>query len=171
MEFYPNNFDIPLKPLNKEELKKINEEILQNIEKSKNHLNNKNKELISSLKDFIQNEVNASIFYQNLALTYSNSQLKQIFYNIKNECDKDIAFLKKYYKDLNNEDFIEQNLQIKKINNLKQALLFAIKEEIKSYDKICNILLYLYTEKFYQKAFKKLGRINFLQYLIISNNF
>lgn len=172
------NNEIVIKPLTKEELEKINDEIKENIEKNKktilpiNESNEKDK-IIKYLKEFIQDEKNGSIFYKSLSNNCNNKLYKDKLINISNECSTESKNLINLYKSLKNEEFEPKNININTNIPFKTGLLFAIEEEIKSYDRICNILDKLppeNTRNFYKIALKKLSRINSIQYMAMDKN-
>lgn len=173
-----DNSGISFKPLTDEEMSKINEEIQENIEKNRKQIfpinEQKDKEQFSLyLKEFIQDEKNGNIFYNSLANNCNNDYYKNKLKMIGEECNIETNSLRKYYKALQNEDFEPENLEINTNIPLKQGLLLAIEEEIKSYDKICNVLSKLPfddTKEFYKMAFKKLSRINSIQYMAMEKS-
>lgn len=170
------NPNIKVQPLTQEELKKINEEIQENIKNSQqaflNEVKNKD-EILNSLQNFIQNERNSTIFYNSLANKCNNSYYKNKLEQISKECDIQKNILEKYYKSLGNEDFKAENVMIDTNIQLKQGLLLAIEEELESYNKICNILdenCFENTKEFYKMALKKLSRINAIQFMAMAKD-
>ncbi len=159
-------------------MNKINEEIQENIEKNRRQIfpinEPKDKEqVLLYLQEFIQDEKNGNIFYTSLANNCNNDYYRNKLRMIGEECNIETNSLKRYYKNLQNEDFEPENLEINTNIPLKQGLLLAIEEEIKSYDKICNILSklpYEDTREFYKMAFKKLSRINSIQYIAMDRS-
>lgn len=174
-----NQSDITLKPLTEGELEKINEEIRENIEKNKKTTFNiqapENKDIVCNyVKEFIQDETNASIFYSKLSKKCDNNvyieRLKSIYDDCIFECDN----LKSYYEDLNNEKFEVKSIPINVNIPFRVGLFLAIEEEIKSYDKLCKIIDELPpqdTRLFYKMALKKLSRINSIQYMTINERY
>lgn len=179
--FNQNNIpsDIKLKPLTQEELDKINEEIQENIAKNTQAITNinlkeNNIKILQCIEDFIQDEANSHIFYKNLYKKCKNEKIKEKIENISNDCLEQCLILKDYYKNFKNEVFEEKPLNININIPFKHSLIFAIEEEIKSYDKICkaiDIFPINDTRVFYQIALRKLSRINTIQYISISENF
>ena len=183
------NQDVSLKPLTEEELKKINEEIQENIAKNKNFMENKkdvnieesfqdkidkkNKDIVNSyIEQFIQNESNANIFYNHLSNKSDNDLYKTRLKNISDDCILECNSLKSFYKEVNEKDFETKNVNINVNIPFKDGILLAIEEEIKSYDKICKIIEQVpqkETNIFYKMALKKLNRINNIQYMAINN--
>ncbi len=174
----PNNIpsDVVLKPLTEEEFEKINEEIKENIEKNKNTSLNieksKNNDLICSyVEDFIQDETNANIFYNNLSNRCNNNIYKSRLKNISEDCFVECNNLKGYYKKLNDKNFEAKQIDINFNIPFRAGLCLAIEEEIKGYDKLCKIIDELPsqdTRLFYKMALKKLSRINSIQYMVIN---
>ncbi|WP_250277903.1 hypothetical protein [[Clostridium] colinum] len=175
---YQNNIpsDITLKPLTEEELEKINEEIKENIEKNKKNIVNieqpQNKNIVSTyIEEFIQDESNANIFYEQLSNKCNNSLYRDRLRNISNECKLEYNNLKDYYEEINENKFEPKSISINVNMPLKVGILLAIEEEIKCYDKLCKIIDDLPpqdTRIFYKMALKKLSRINNLQYMSIN---
>lgn len=173
-----DNSGISFKPLTEEEMSKINEEIQENIEKNRQQVfpinQQKDKEqFLLYLQEFIQDEKNGNIFYNSLANNCNNDYYKNKLKMIGEECNIETNSLRKYYKNLQNEDFEPENLEINTNIPLKQGLLLAIEEEMKSYDKICKVLSKLPfedTKEFYKMAFKKLSRINSIQYMAMEKS-
>ncbi len=171
--------DITLKPLTEEELQKINEEIKENIEKNKKTIVNiqqpENADIVCNyIKDFIQDEANASIFYKELSNKCGNSIYKDRLKVICDECIFECNNLKSYYEDLKNEKFEPKSIPINVNIPLKVGLFLAIEEEIKSYDKLCKIIDELPSQDtilFYKMALKKLSRINIIQYMAINEKY
>lgn len=173
-----DNPEISFKPLTEEELTKINEEIKENIEKNQKeilpiNLIQDNDNILNYLKEFIQDERNGNIFYTSLANNCNNDYHRDRLKSIGEECNIETNSLKQYYRDLQNEDFEPENLPININMSLKQGLFLAMEEEIKSYNKICNMLdkiPYEQTKNFYKMALKKLSRINSIQYMAMDKN-
>ncbi len=171
--------DVTLKPLTEEELKKINEEIKENIEKNKNTLfnleKNKNNDVVCKyIKDFIQDETNANRFYDGMYKKCENTLYRDRLKNICDECVTICNSLKSYYKEINNESFEPNNIDINVNIPLKTGLFIAMEEEIKGYDKLCKIIDDLPpqdTRVFYKMALKKLSRINSIQYMTLNERY
>ncbi len=174
-----NQSDIILKPLTEEELEKINEEIRENIEKNKKTAVNiqapENKDIVCNyIKEFIQDETNANIFYNELSKKCDNNIYIERLKNICDDCIFECNNLKSYYEDLNNEKFEVKSIPINVNMPFKVGLFLAIEEEIKSYDKLCKIIDELPpqdTRIFYKMALKKLSRINNIQYMTINERY
>lgn len=170
------NGGITFNPITEEELEKINDEIKQNIENNKNmgtHFKTSSgtEKVIGCLKDFIQDERNGSVFYSSLSNLCNNEFYKNRLKKISEECNLGKKYFKDYYKTLKSEEFEPKELPINVNINLKNGLILAIEEEMKSYDKICTILDEIPSEDskyFYKMALKKLNRINFIQYMVMN---
>lgn len=168
--------DVTLQPLTEEEFEKINEEIRENIEKNKNMVVNiqkpQNTDLICNyIEEFIQDETNANIFYNNLSNRCNSSLYKDRLKNISDDCFLECSNLKSYYKEINEKNFEPKQVNINVNMPFKEGLYLAIEEEIKSYDKLCKIIEELPpqdTRVFYKMALKKLSRINTIQYMIMN---
>lgn len=171
--------DITLKPLTEEELEKINEEIKENIEKNKKTVVNVQKPensdaLCSYIQDFIQDEANASIFYNELSKKCEHTIYRDRLKNICDDCSLECNTLKSYYEDINNEKFEPKSIPINVNMPFKIGLFLAIEEEIKSYDRLCKIIEEFPpqdTRLFYKMALKKLSRINTIQYMTINERY
>lgn len=171
-----DNSGISFKPLTEDDINKINEEIQENIEKNKKQefFSNDKEDISVYLKEFIQDENNGNIFYNSLSNNCSNEYYRNRLKRIGDDCNTEKNSLINYYKKLKNENFEPQILQINTNIPLRQGLFLAIEEEMKSYDKICNMLNKLSYEdakEFYKMAFKKLSRINSIQYMSMDTNF
>ena len=168
--------DVTLKPLTEEEFEKINEEIRENIEKNKNMVVNiekpQNKDLICNyIEEFIQDETNANIFYNNLSNRCSSNLYKDRLKNISEDCFLECNNLRSYYEEINEKNFEPKQVDINVNMPFKSGLYLAIEEEIKSYDKLCKIIEELPpqdTRVFYKMALKKLSRINTIQYMTMN---
>lgn len=170
--------DITLKPLTQEEMEKINQEIKENIEKNKKNVFNIQKpknvdKVCKYVEDFIQDELNASIFYNELSKKCENKIYRNKLQNIYEECILECNNLKAYYEDIKNEKFEPKCIDINVNIPFKNGLFFAIEEEIKNYDKLCKIIEELPSQDtriFYKMALKKLSRINNIQYMNMTIN-
>lgn len=168
--------DINLKPLTQEELEKINEEIKENIEKNRKTVFNiekpkSNDTVCKYIQDFIQDETNANIFYNELSKKCAHNLYREKLENICNECNLQCNDLKSYYMEINNEKFEPKDIPINVNVPLRLGLFLAMEEEIKGYDKLCKIIDELPPQDirmFYKMALKKLSRINSIQYMAIN---
>lgn len=164
--------DINFKPLTREELNKINVEMQQNIEKniSSTQKNKNTEEICKYIEEFIQDETNASIFYNQLSNKCRNNLYTDKLLYISNECMLQCNDLKSYYKNISSKQFEPKAIPINTNISFKAGLSLAIEEEMKSYDKICKIIDNVSskdTDIFYKMALKKLNRINFIQHIHI----
>ncbi len=162
------NDGVSLKPLTQEELEKINEEIRQNIEnaKTQDKISNKD-ENIKALEDLIQDEKNSSIFYGNLSDRFYKDSLEKLSL----EALEHNKVLKEYYRKKYGKNFEEKIITINQNFDIKKCIMWAIDEEIKSYDNICEILEHIEDKNlkiFYKIALKKLARINKLEYISLN---
>lgn len=165
---------INFKPLTNEDLKKLQEEIQENIKK----VNDKNTLLEESIKninisEFLQDEQNSGIFYKNLSKKLKTPSNSIKIKNISDECFLQVENLKKLYFKINSKDFEVEDPPLNIYSNTEDSIILAINEELSSYEKICKIL-----EKdipkdfkahFDKMAFHKLKRIITLQFLLIQS--
>lgn len=167
------NNGIKFTPLTEESMKKLQDEMQENIRKvnERNNSNVKELENIIDISEFLQNEQNSAIFYKELAKNLSNNNDITQIENISKECFEQVDKLSKIYLNKNNENYKIKEVCIIEVKNIKEGLILAINEELNSYDKICNLLdknidIDIKNE-LNKMTLYKLKRITRLQYLLL----
>lgn len=163
--FNQNNMNrqVELKPITAMELKSINEEIEFNKNKS-------NTKMIQQIEAFIQAEKNGNKFYNNLSKVCIVQSYKKNLQDIGHQCEQDVECIKDYYKKLTGERFIPKDMDVNIDISLKEGLKLGLNEEIKSYNKLCDMIEKMSKGEIDSVLFRKLGRINLLQFMAININ-
>lgn len=167
---------INYKQLTEEDMKKINEEIRENIEKNRSkvlptEVPEEKDIFLDYLKEFIQYEKNANKFYLGLSKKCDNKEHSTRLLNIGNECDIEMNNLTSLFKSIEANLFTVEEVEINTDITLNKGLLLAIEEEVNIYDKLCKAIDTMPvqdTRNFNSMALKKLGRINNIQNILLN---